>query len=280
MAEAARYLRITPAAISKHVLSLENQLGIQLLHRSTRRSELTPEGMIYFEHAKLILEAYRQAEAAVSETREEPSGTLKLVCGPQVGNLYVIPHLKEFLELYPKIRLNIEMTQTLPDLEKEKVDLVIGLTQAIPANWVQRTLTYARWVFCAAPNYLENHGIPKKPTDLKQHQIITRIQRNPNNLMEFTTGEKILFEPYIYFNDTRAIRRAALAGLGIAQLHDYIVAEDIKANRLVEILKTHTEQKKTIPIHLSYFPAHHLHPKIRHFIDFITGSPGSPSAVG
>ena len=96
MAEAARYLRITPAAISKHVLSLENQLGIQLLHRSTRRSELTPEGMIYFEHAKLILEAYRQAEAAVSETREEPSGTLKLVCGPQVGTCMSSPILRSF----------------------------------------------------------------------------------------------------------------------------------------------------------------------------------------
>lgn len=269
MADAARHLRITPAAVSKHILSLENELGIQLLQRSTRRVDLTHEGRLYFEHAKRILEAYQQAEAAVSHSKEEPSGLLKLVCGPQIGNLYVIPYLKEFLERYPKLRLNIELTQTMPDLEKEKVDVVLGLTSGIPSHWIQRTLTYARWVFCASPEYLEKHGTPKKPSELTQHQIITHIQRQPNNLIEFKTGESVIFEPYLYYNDTRAIRRSVLHGLGIAQLHDYIIADDLKKNRLVEILNKYTEQKKTIPIHISYFPTSHVHIKIRRFLDFM-----------
>lgn len=269
MADAARHLRITPAAVSKHILSLENELGIQLFLRSTRRMDLTHEGMLYFDHAKLILEAYQQAEAAVSHTKEEPSGILKLVCGPQIGNLYVLPYIKEFLERYPKLRLHIELTQTMPDLEKEKVDVVVGLTTGIPVHCIQRTLTYARWVFCASPEYLKKHGVPKKPSDLLQHQVITRIQRQPNNLIEFKTGESIVFEPYLYLNDTRAIRRSALHGLGVAQLHDYIIADDLKENRLVEILSKYTEQKKTIPVHISYFPATHIHIKIRRFIDFM-----------
>lgn len=270
MAGAARRLRITPAAVSKHILSLENALGIQLLLRSTRQIDLTQEGMLYFEHAKRILEAYQQAEAAVSYTKEEPSGLLKIVCGPQIGNLYVIPYLKEFLERYPKIRLHIEMTQTVPDLEKEKVDIVVGLTDGIPVHCIQKTLTYARWVFCASPEYLSKFGVPKKPSDLMQHQIITRIQRKPNNLIEFKTGESVLFDPYLYFNDTRSIRRSALHGLGIAQLHDYIIADDIRENRLVEILHKYTEQKKTIPIHISHLPASHVHVKIRSFLDFMS----------
>lgn len=244
MAGASRHLRITPAAVSKHILSLENELGAQLFKRSTRRIDLTPEGQLYFEHAKCILEAYQQAEAAISHTKDEPSGILKLVCGPQIGNLYVIPHLKEFLERYPKLRLHIELTQTMPDLEKEKVDIVVGLSTGIPVNCIQRTLTHARWVFCASPEYLKKHGTPGKPSDLVQHQIITRMQRQPNNRIEFKTGESIQFEPYLYFNDTRAIRRSVLQGLGIGQLHDYIIAEDLKENRLVEILSRHTEQKK------------------------------------
>lgn len=269
MAGASRHLRITPAAISKHVLALENALGIQLLKRSTRRIDLTPEGVLYFEHAKHILEAYQQAEAAISHSKEEPVGMLKLVCGPQIGNLYVIPHLKEFLERYPKLRLDIEFTQTLPDLEKENVDIVVGLTSEIPVNCVQRTLMYARWVFCASPEYLKKYGVPKKPSDLAQHRIITRTQRKPNNTIEFTTGESIQFEPCLYFNDTRAIRRSALHGLGIAQLHDYIIADDLKEKRLVEILPQYREKNKTIPIHISYLQTSHVHLKVRKFIDFM-----------
>jgi len=269
MADAARHLKITSAAVSKHILCLEKVLGIQLFKRSTRRTDLTPEGLIYFGHAKNILTAYQQAEAAISNTKEEPSGKLKIVCGPQIGNLYVLPNLKEFLKRYPKLRLEVYMTQTMPDLEKENVDVVVGLSSGIPVNWIQRTLTYSRWVFCASPKYLKKYGLPKKPSDLTQHHIITRVQRQPNNLIEFKNGDSILFEPYIYFDDTRAIRRAAIHGLGIAQLHDYIIEDDLKEKRLVEILNKYTEQRKTIPIHISYYPASHVHIKIRRFIDFM-----------
>lgn len=269
MNAAAKFLRITPAAVSKHILNLENALEIQLLQRSTRRVTLTHEGMLYFEHAKNILSAYKEAESAISHSKEEPTGTLKIVCGPQIGNLYVIPHLKEFLNRYPKIRLDILSTQTMPDLEKEKVDVVVGLTSGIPSYCIQRTLMHTRWVFCASPEYLEKFGEPKKPADLVKHHIITRIQRQPNNVIEFKTGESIVFEPFIYYNDTRAIRRCALEGLGIIQLHDYIVQKDLKEKRLIEILGKYIEQKKTIPIHLYYFPASHVHLKVRCFVDFM-----------
>lgn len=269
MAAAAKHLRITPAAISKHILNLENELEIQLLQRSTRRIALTHEGRLYFEHAKSILSAYKEAENAISYSKEEPSGTLKIVCGPQIGNLFVIPHLKEFLSRYPKIRLNIMSTQTMPDLEKEKVDVIVGLTSGIPSYCIQRVLTYARWIFCASPDYLEKFGEPKKPSDLVKHQIITRVQRQPNNVIEFKKGKPIIFEPYIYYDDTRAIRKCALEGLGIVQLHDYIVAQDLKENRLVEILSKYTELKKPIPVSLYYFPASHVHLKVRCFVDFM-----------
>lgn len=269
MAEAARQLKITPAAISKHILSLEKHLGFPLLKRSTRRVGLTSEGILYFEEAKNILDAYKRAEAVLSHSKEEPSGLLKVLCGPQIGNLYVIPYLKDFLNKYPKIRLQVDFTQAVPDLEKENIDVVIGLTSGIPPHWIQRTLMQSRWMFCASPEYLADHGSPKKPSDLKKHKIITRILREPNNRIEFKTGESLLFEPYLYFNDTRAIRRAALNHLGIAQLHEYIISGDLKEKRLVEILQKHTEQKKTIPIHISYFPSSHIHIKIRCFVDFM-----------
>lgn len=274
MAGAARHLRITPAAVSKHILHLENALEIQLLQRSTRKVALTAEGSIYFDHSKKILSAYNEAESALSHSKEEPSGTLKVVCGPEIGNRYLMPRLKDFLTQYPKIRLNIVSTQTLPDLEKENVDVVLGLSTGIPPHWIQRTLTHARWVFCASPDYLKKFGEPQKPSDLIHHQIITRTQRQPNHHIQFKTGESIYFEPYIYFNDTREIRKSALEGLGIAQLHDYIVASDLKNNSLVEILGKYTEQKPHIPISLYYCPSTHLHLKVRCFVDFVTQAKG------
>lgn len=269
MAAAARHLKVTSAAVSKHILSLEYALGLQLLKRSTRRIDLTSEGQVYFEHAKKIVEAYQNAEAAISHSKEEPTGILKVVCGPQIGNLFVLPNLKEFLSRYPKLRLNMEFTQTMPDLEKENVDVVVGLSVGIPVNCIQRTLMHSRWIFCASPEYLKIHGMPKKITDLAKHQIITRIQRKPNDVIEFKNGKLFQFEPYMFFNDTRELRRSALQGLGIVQLHEYIIENDLKENRLVEILSDHMEQKNTIPIHISYLQTSHVHIKIRKFIDFM-----------
>lgn len=268
MAAAAKHLKITPAAISKHILSLEDKLGIPLLKRSTRRIELTHEGLLYYPHAKQILDAFDQAEAAISHSKEEPSGLLKIVCGPEIGNLFLLPYLKEFLERYPQLRVNIEFTQVVPDLEKEKVDVVLGLTTGIPVNCIQRTLMHARWVFCASPEYLEKYGEPEKLSDLAEHRIITHSGRCPNNVIAFNNGESVQFEPYLYFNDTREMRRIALQGLGIVQLHDYIIAQDLRENRLVEILQEHVDPK-TIPIHISYLHASHVHIKIRKFVDFM-----------
>ena len=162
MAAASRQLNITPAAISKQIQSLELELGVQLFKRSTRHIELTSEGKIYFEHAKQILEAYKKAEAALSVRKEEPEGLLRIICGPEFGNLHLLPNLKKFQELYPKLRLHLEFTQHMPDLEKEDVDVVVGLTSRIPLNYVQRSLMHARWTFCASPDYLKKFGSAEK----------------------------------------------------------------------------------------------------------------------
>jgi DNA-binding transcriptional LysR family regulator len=269
MVKAAQHLAITPAAVSKQIQALETQVGLPLLKRSTRRVELTPEGQIYFEHAKQILTAYQQADAALSHAKEEPSGLLKVVCGPQIGYQHLLPHLREFTQRYPQLRLQMDFTQIMPDLEKENVDVVLGLTAGIPSSYVQRTLFYARWVLCASPAYLKRQGTPKRPSDLASHQLITHMSRQPNNVIDFSTGESIHFDPLLYFNDTRAMRRAALQELGIVRLHDYIVSQDIEEGQLVEILAKHSLQAKTIPIHISYRPSSQVHLKVRKFVDFM-----------
>lgn len=268
-AGAARRLKLTPAAVSKQISTLESELGVQLLKRSTRKVALTEEGVIYLAHAKRILEVYYEAEAAISYSKEEPSGTLTVVCGPHLGNRYVIPHLKEFLELYPKIKMNISLTQVMPDFEKDKVDVVVGLSTGIPASCIQRRLIYARKVICASPKYLKVHGVPKKPGDLAYHRIIAHTMSRPNNVVSFNNGEDVYVDPILLFNDTRTMLTSALDGIGIVELHDYIVDEGLKSGSLVEILGKYVEQKKQIPLYVAYPQASQVHMKVRTFIDFV-----------
>lgn len=268
-AAAARQLKMTPAAISKQIASLEGDLGVELLKRSTRRIDLTDEGAIYFERAKSILESIEQADAEISLSREEPAGILRILCGPHFGAQYVIPHLKEFLKKYPRLRLDIEFSQTIPDLEKEKIDLILGLSSSIPMNCVLRRLIFARNILCASPAYLKKYGVPKKPSDLNNHRIIVHARSKPNNEILFKNGDKVYFEPILFFNDTRAMKACALEGIGIVQLHDYIVEEEIGKNTLVEILDRFVEKKKSIPIYAAYLQTGHVHIKVRRFLDFI-----------
>lgn len=268
-ADTARHLKLTPAAVSKQIHLLEKELGVQLLQRSTRSIDLTPAGAIYFEHAKHILEACQQADAAISKTKEEVSGILKVICGPHFGQQHVLPHIKEFMARYPKLHLHIEFAQAIPDLEKEKVDLIMGLSSGIPQNCIQRKLIYARNVLCASPEYLKTHGIPKKPADLSKHDIIAHSMSRPNDVIEFKNGEKIYVNPILYFNDTRAMRFCALEGLGIVELHDYIVEDDLANNRLTEILTNYVERQKRISLFVAYPQTAHVHLRVRTFIDFI-----------
>lgn len=267
-AAAARHLKITPAAVSKHIASLENYLGVLLLKRTTHQLDLTHEGLLFFEHAKRIAEAVDQAEAAISQTKEEPSGILRVVCGIEFANLYIFPHLEECQTRYPKLKLHLEVTQIIPDMEKEKIDLLMGFSRSIPPNCIQRCLVYARNVLCASPQYLKKYGTPRKPADLVNHRVIAH-KRQSNNVLTFKNGENMYFDAPICLNDTRAMKTCALANLGIVQLHDYIVETELKNKSLVEVLGAHMEQKKTIPLYVAYPQTNHVHINVRRFIDFI-----------
>lgn len=267
-ASAARHLKITPAAVSKHIASLEKHLGVLLLKRSTHQLDLTHEGLIFFEHAKKIAETVEQAEAAISQTKEEPTGILRVVCGIEFANLYVFPHLEECQARYPKLQLHFELTQTIPDIEKEKIDLLMGFSKSIPPNCIQRCLIYTRNVLCASPEYLKAYGVPRKPADLINHQLIAH-NRQSNNVLTFKNEDKIYFEAPICLNDTRAMKTCALANLGIVQLHDYIIEKELKTKELVEILGSYMDQNKNIPLYVAYPQTNHVHINVRRFTDFI-----------
>lgn len=265
-AAAARKDGLSTAAISRLVAGLEADLNAQLLHRTTRQLSLTEVGAVYYQQAKEALAALVEAEAAISNSLDEPRGLLKVTSSRYFALEYLIPRLPAFMALYPKLRVNVELAERFPDLGKEKIDVVFGVSMEGPDTLVRRQVTKTRYLLCASPAYLEQYGEPRVPSDLSKHRYITHSMRKPDNLVAFKDNKTIYVEPFLWLNDSRAICECAIQGMGVARLHDYIVAEALTKGSLVEILAEHREPVQ--PVYLYYQQSRYLQPKIRRFIDF------------
>lgn len=269
-AKAARNLNISTPAVSKQVTALEKGLGVELLHRTTRRLELTDAGRLYFDHCKKLLIEVEEAERLISAIRSEPIGTLNVISGRYFAERYIFPLLKEFVQKYPQVELNIELAERIPDILNEKIDLVVGYSISGPPTATQRKIATTTYAICASPDYLKKFGTPQKPLDLADHHYIAHSMRKPDNILAFPDGTQVHLNAVLKINDSKALTQCALEGLGIIKVHRYIVAESLEKGTLVEILSQFKEPE--IPIYLYYQESRHLQPKIRHFVDFILNS--------
>jgi DNA-binding transcriptional LysR family regulator len=267
LAAVARKLGISPAAISKQLTRLEEELGLQLLVRSTRRIELTDVGLKYCLQCRRILEEVEAASALVSQVKAVPHGILKIVSSRYFATAYIIPYMKEFLLKYPKIEINLELAERYPDLNLEAIDVVIGMSISAIGDAIQKRIATTSYSFCASPHYLKQFGIPRKPGDLKNHRYITHSMRKPDNELLFHNKEVVTIVPYIRVNDAQTMLNFALDGLGIVKLHHYVVKEHLKQGVLQELLSTYSNSE--IPIYVAYPQRRYIPSKIRCFIEFI-----------
>lgn len=265
-AACAKKLKISPAAVSKQISLLEKELGFELMSRSTRRLALTDAGVFYFEHAQKILNEMAEIDALALEMRKEPMGILKIACERYFTESYILPFLTKFLNRYPKIQITLELIERIPNIEKENIDIVIGLGCTLSESSIQKTLGFTKYVVCASPAYLNEFGTPKHPLELKQHRYINHTERTPVNIFKFSEGQEFYLEPYLLLNDTKAMKTCAENSLGIVKLHHHVVKDALKAGTLIEILADYSESKE--PIFVTYSPRKHIPPKIRVFLDF------------
>ena len=268
LAAAARTLGISPAAVSKQLTRLEEELGLQLLLRSTRRLELTEIGRNYCFQCRRILEEVEAASALISQIKVVPNGVLKVVSGRHFAASYIVPHMKEFLLRYPKIELNLELAERVPDLNVEAIDILIGMSISATGDAVQKRIATTSYSLCASPSYLKQFGIPKKPDDLKNHRYIAHSMRKPDNELLFYDKEVVTITPYIRVNDAQTMLNFALDGLGIVKLHRYVVKKHLEQGTLQEVLVSYNNSD--VPIYVAYPQRRFIASKVRCFIDFIT----------
>ena len=269
---AARSLNVTPSAVSKLVSRLEDRLGARLLNRTTRRLSVTEEGRAFHERCTQVLAEIDEAEQAVSRLHAAPRGTLRVNAAAAIANNQIVPLLPEFMARYPSVHLELTVTDRVVDLVEEGVDIGIRTGVRTDSTLVSRLLAEDHRLIVAAPSYLEHRGIPRTPSDLREHNCLMRSgQQTALNEWPFNGPEG----PYTLrvagnagVNNGETLHEMAVAGLGIARLAEFRVAADVRGGGLVSLLSD-VNRPEPLPIHLVYPHRRHLSPKVRAFVDFL-----------
>jgi len=270
-AGAAKELGISRAMATKHVMFLENSLGVRLLNRTTRKISLTEAGTAYLERCQQILEDIEETELSVTQLHTEPQGLLRISTPPFFGTFHLAPTIAAYLEQYPKVRVDLVVRGGLVDVVAEGLDLAIRLGEQPDSSLIARRLASSPRVVCGAPAYFDKHGVPENPQDLRQHNCLVNWGFEPHDYWRFTDpdGETITVRVSGNFqaNTADPLRLAAIHGLGLVVLPTYIVGQDLSKNRLVTVLEDYG--LPSMDIFAVYPHRRHLSAKVRTFLDFL-----------
>ncbi|MCZ0753277.1 MULTISPECIES: LysR family transcriptional regulator [Aeromonas] len=267
---AAQELGMTKAMVSRRIAELERRLGVRLLYRSTRQLTLTEEGEQYYQRCSKAVDALTEAELMLSARQQEVTGTLKLAVPIETGQLVVGRMVAKFLQRYPAMQVELELTNRILDPISEGLDAVVRVGDMSNSNLAARRLWSTERLLCASPDYLARSPAIARPEDLLRHE---RVAVSSGFLASHwcfeRDGREVLVDPPSRFrvNNITCAREAAKAGLGVASLPAMLCLEELERGELVSLLPEW--QQPRVPIYL-LFPERRLMPrKLRAFIDFM-----------
>lgn len=271
-AAAAKELNLSRAMATKHVMQLENSLGVRLLNRTTRNLNLTEVGAVYLERCLQILDDIEETELSVTRLQTEPRGTLKLNATPFFGAYHLAPAIAAYTEIYPDVNVELVLQAGYVDLIEEGFDLAIHLDSLPDSSLIARKLGSSQRVVCGAPAYFEKRGIPQTPNDLKKHNCLVNSSLPPRDQWQFSEPESgkttvVKVTGTMEANVADALRMAAISGLGLVLLPTYMVGQDLRKGRLQAVLTDYIPA--SLEIHAVYPHRKHLSAKVRTFVDFL-----------
>jgi len=271
-AAAAKELDLSRAMATKHVMQLENNLGIRLLNRTTRNLNLTEVGVVYLERCLQILDDIEETELAVTRLQTEPRGTLKVNATPFFGAYHLAPAIAAYNEVYPDVSVELVLQAGYVDLIEEGFDLAIHLDDLHDSSLIARKLGGSQRVVCGAPDYFSKRGVPVTPNDLKIHNCLVNSSMAPRDQWQFSEPESgkttiVKVAGTMQANVADALRMAAISGLGLVLLPTYMVGQDLRKGRLQAVLKDYIPSP--LEIHAVYPHRKHLSAKVRTFVDFL-----------
>jgi DNA-binding transcriptional LysR family regulator len=267
---AARILNLSNPSVTRHIAELEEYLGARLLNRSTRRLSLTDTGSAYLERCKQLLADLEQATLAAGMHAANPSGVLRI----NAPVSFSVNHLGQLLPLYaqryPNVELDVTLSDRIVDLVEEGFDLAIRIGRLQSSSLVMRKLATAHVLTCAAPAYLEQHGVPQHLDDLARHACLTYAYTLPDNEWRLHRNGKthtVRINGGLHCNNGDLLLAAAVAGMGVIRQPTFIIGDAIRDGRLQPILTDYHGDE--LAIHAVYPSRQHLSAKVRTFVDFL-----------
>ena len=273
------------STVSRAIASLEEDLGVSLFHRTTRRAHLTEPGATFYEHARGILRGLEEARDAAAATEGRPQGLIRLHVPSAFARQHIMPFVPDFLATYPDIRLDVSLTDVCRvDLLSVGADLAIRIGSLIDSSLLARKLASHRRIVCASPTYLDTRPPIAEPIDLLRHNcLVYALQPTDRWFFRRHVGMADAFEEVpvtgtLRADDAEPLRDAAVAGVGVVLLPTWLVGEDIKAGRLRQVLPEWSSMIATKPGGIfGVFPPHRMvPPKVRAFLDFAQKRFGKP----
>ncbi|MBF0589742.1 MAG: LysR family transcriptional regulator [Magnetococcales bacterium] len=270
---AARHLGLSTSAVSKLVTALENHLDCTLMQRTTRKLHLTEEGLNYLGRCRQIITDLEEADRGVGMGREELSGRIRVTAPVVFGQLYMGDVLTSFMERYPKMEVDLALSDNYVDLVSEGVDLAIRIGQLSDSSLMARQLAPFQTVACASPAFLDRHGAPENASALADLPwlIYTLHAQDAVGVVRVKAPDgserRIKVNGPLRCNNGGIIRQAAIGGLGITVSPLFIVGDDLAAGRLVQLLQDHRFLEGGI---YAVYPANrYLSTRVRRFIDHL-----------
>jgi DNA-binding transcriptional LysR family regulator len=279
---AARQLGVATSSVTRLVDALEERLGAVLLNRSTRSVTLTEAGRTYHDEARRILERLDAADDAVSDRAGGVAGLLRVAAPVTFGTMFIAPMLPELRARHPHLTLDLRLDDSAVNLVDESIDVAIriGSLDANPSLVARRLTGHAR-VLCASPAYLAGRGVPQTPADLAQHDCLQfsfdgnrrswRLRRKDGDAAFDLPVQEIDVNSVVQANNGELLRQAALSGLGVAMLADWLVQDDLLAGRLVQVLDDYEVNPgpMDVALHALYQASRRGSHKIRVFVDLL-----------
>lgn len=271
--KAADKLGLSKAMVSRNVSELEARLGVRLMQRTTRRLALSDAGAEYLQRCVQILGELQDANAAVSATALQAQGRLKVTAPLTFGIRHLAPLWGEFLRIHPRVELEVNLNDRVVDLIEEGYDLAVRIGQLASSTLIARRIAGTRLVLCASPRYLRQAAPIRELDDVADRDVIAYSYLATGEQWHFSGphgARSIEVRPRLRSNSGDTCRAAALADQGIVFQPSFLVGEDLKAGRLVEILPQYAGPE--LDIHLVYPSRVHLSHKVRVMVEFLSAA--------
>jgi DNA-binding transcriptional LysR family regulator len=267
-ASAARKLDLSAPVVTRAVAELEERLGVRLLVRTTRKVRVTEAGARYAEDCRRILADVGEAESATSGSRSLVQGTLGVTAPVLFGNLHVTPVVTDYLRRYPGVDAQCVFVDRVVNLVDEGLDVAVRIGELPDSSLRAVGVGQVRRMLVASPGYVAAHGRPQRPQDLAAHVLIQPTQVAPYPEWRFAEGGRPLVQrirPRLRTTTNDATRSFALAGLGIARLLSYQVADALARGELLPLLEDF--EPPPLPVHIVHHEGRHMTQKVRSFVD-------------